>query len=151
LELLENLKKWFGFNCEIIYFYNVYGPRQVCKGDMATVVGIFEEQFKKKKPLPIVKPGTQTRKFTHVQDTVKACLVAWKRNKRAHYSIASSKSYSIIQLAKMFNYKTRYLPRREGERFSSVLIKTNLNNKIIRLEGKIKISDYIKVFLQKKI
>jgi len=150
LELLENLKKWFGFNCEIIYFYNVYGPRQICKGDMATVVGIFEEQYKKKKPLPIVKPGTQTRKFTHVQDTVKACLIVWKRNKKAHYSIACPKSYSIIQLAKIFNYKTRYLPRREGERFSSALTKMNLNNKIIRLKTKIKIRDYINDFLGKK-
>jgi UDP-glucose 4-epimerase len=151
LELLENLKNWFDFNCEIIYFYNVYGPRQICKGDMATVVGIFEEHFKKKKPLPIVKPGTQTRKFTYVQDTIKACLIAWKKKKRSHYSIASPKSYSIIQLAKMFNYKTKYLPRREGERFSSESIKMNLNNKIIRLKAKIKIEDYIKHFLEKKI
>jgi UDP-glucose 4-epimerase len=151
IELLENLKKWFNLNCEIIYFYNVYGPRQICKGDMATVVGIFEDHFKKKKPLPIVKPGTQTRKFTHVQDTVSACIIAWKRNKRAHYSIASFESFSINQLAKMFNYRSRYLPRREGERFSSVLTKMNLNNKIIRLKAKIKITDYIKAFLGKTI
>jgi len=151
LELLENLKKWFNLNCEIIYFYNVYGPRQICKGDMATVVGIFEDHFKKKKPLPIVKPGTQTRKFTHVQDTVSACLIAWKRNKRAHYSIASSKSFSINQLAKMFNYRRRYLPIRKGERFSSILTKMNFNNKIIRLKAKIKITDYIKAFLEKTI
>ena len=151
IELLENLKKWFNLNCEIIYFYNVYGPRQICKGDMATVVGIFEDHFKKKKPLPIVKPGTQTRKFTHVQDTVSACLIAWKRNKRAHYSIASPKSFSINQLAKMFNYRSRYLPKREGERFSSVLTKMNLNNKIIRLKAKIKITDYIRAFLEKTI
>jgi len=151
LELLENLKKWFNLNCEIIYFYNVYGPRQIYKGDMATVVGIFENHFKNKKPLPIVNPGTQTRKFTHVQDTVSACLIAWKKNKRAHYSIASPKSFSINQLAKMFNYRSRYLPKREGERFSSVLTKMNLNNKIIRLKAKIKITDYIKAFLEKTI
>jgi len=151
IELLENLKKWFNLNCEIIYFYNVYGPRQICKGDMATVVGIFEDHFKKKRPLPIVKPGTQTRNFTHVQDTVTACLIAWKKNKRAHYSIASPKSYSINQLAKMFNCRSRYLPKREGERFSSVLTKMNLNNKIIRLKAKIKITDYIKAFLGKTI
>jgi UDP-glucose 4-epimerase len=151
LELLENLKKWFNFNCEIIYFYNVYGPRQICKGDMATVVGIFEDHFKNKKPLPVVKPGTQTRKFTHVQDTVNACLIAWKRNKKAHYSIASLKSFSINQLARMFNYRTKYLPEREGERFSSTLTKMNLNNRIIRFKAKIKITDYIKAFLKKNI
>ena len=49
LELLENLKKWFNFKFEVIYFYNVYGPKQICSGSMATVIGIFEDCFKKKK------------------------------------------------------------------------------------------------------
>ena len=48
IELLENLKKWFNLKFEIIYFYNVYGPRQICKGDMATVIGIFESLYKQK-------------------------------------------------------------------------------------------------------
>ena len=48
LELLENLRKWFNFKFEVIYFYNVYGPGQIKVGDMATVVGIFEDQYKKK-------------------------------------------------------------------------------------------------------
>ena len=79
LELLENLKKWFGFKYEVIYFYNVYGPYQICKGTMSTVIGIFEEQYKKKKALPVVKPGTQTRRFTHIDDTVNICYLAWKK------------------------------------------------------------------------
>ena len=147
LELLENLKKWFGFRYEIIYFYNVYGKRQICKGNMSTVVGIFEDHFLKGKKLPVVKPGTQVRRFTHVSDTVKACIYAWKKNKCKHYSIASRKSHSIIDLANMFNSKIRYLPKREGERFASALTKMNLNNKIIKLTAKIKLKDYIKNFL----
>jgi len=149
LELLENLKKWFNFKYEVVYFYNVYGPRQICKGDMATVVGIFEEHFKYKKPLPVVKPGTQTRRFTHVQDTVNACIVAWKKNRCSHYSVASNKSYSIHQLAKMFNCKIKYLSKRPGERFSSALKRMNLTNKVIRIKAKIKLKDYIKDFLGK--
>lgn len=147
LELLENLKRWFNFKYEVIYFYNVYGDRQICKGDMATVVGIFEDCFRLGKKLPIVRPGTQERRFTHVFDTVKACIFAWKINKGKHYSIASKKSYSIIELAKMFETKIRYLPKREGERFASALTNMNLNNKIIRLSAKIKLRDYIKNFL----
>jgi UDP-glucose 4-epimerase len=147
LELLENLKKWFNFKYEVIYFYNVYGERQICKGDMATVVGIFENCFRLGKKLPVVRPGTQERRFTHVFDTVKACIFAWKKNKSKHYSIASKKSYSIVELAKMFKSKIRYLPKREGERFASALTKMNLNNKIIRLSAKIKLRDYIKNFL----
>ena len=64
LELLENLKKWFKFQFEIIYFYNVYGPNQISKGKMATVIGIFEDCYKNKNFLPVVKPGNQSRRFT---------------------------------------------------------------------------------------
>jgi UDP-glucose 4-epimerase len=147
LELLENLKKWFNFRYEVVYFYNVYGDKQICKGDMATVVGIFENCFRLGKKLPVVRPGTQERRFTHVFDTVKACIFAWRKNKSKHYSISSKQSYSILELAKMFKSKIRYLPKREGERFASALIKMNLNNKIIRLSAKIKLRDYIKNFL----
>jgi UDP-glucose 4-epimerase len=147
LELLENLKRWFNFRYEVVYFYNVYGERQICKGEMATVVGIFEDHFLRGKKLPVVKPGTQERRFTHVFDTVKACIFAWRKNKSKHYSIASKQSHSIIELAKMFKSKIRYFPKREGERFASALTKMSFNNKIIRLSAKIKLRDYIKNFL----
>jgi UDP-glucose 4-epimerase len=148
LELLENLKRWFHFRYEVVYFYNVYGKRQICKGDMATVVGIFEDHFLRGKKLPVVKPGTQVRRFTHVFDTVKACVFAWKENKCKHYSIASNQSYSIIELAKLFKSKIKCLPMRKGERFASALTKMNLNNKIIRLSAKIKLKDYVSNFLR---
>ena len=144
LELLENLKKWFGFKYEVIYFYNVYGPHQICKGKMSTVIGIFEDHFKKKKSLPVVKPGTQTRRFTHIDDTVNVCYLAWKKNLNRHYSIASKKSYSILEVAKMFNTKIKFLPKRLGERYASALTNKNLTNNIFRHYGKIKLTDYIK-------
>ena len=147
LELLENLKKWFNFRFEVVYFYNVYGEKQICKGEMATVVGIFEDYFKREKKLPVVRPGTQARRFTHVLDTVKACIFAWRKNKCKHYSVASNQSYSIIELAKLFKSKIRYLPVRKGERFASALTKMNLNNKIIRLPAKIRLKDYVSNFL----
>ena len=148
LEFLENLKKWFGFRYEVVYFYNVYGEKQICRGDMATVVGIFEDHFKKGKKLPVVKPGTQVRRFTNVYDTIKACIFAWKKNKGKHYSIASKNSFSIIELAKLFKSKIRYLPMRKGERFASALTKMNLNNKIVRLSAKILLKDYVSNFLK---
>ena len=147
LELLENLRKWFNFEFEVIYFYNVYGPKQISKGKMSTVIGIFEEAYKKKKPLPVVKPGTQTRRFTHIDDTVRVCYIAWKKNLSRHYSISSKKSYSIIEVAKMFKSKIKYLNRRPGERYASALTKMNLSNKVYRYFGKIKLTDYINNFL----
>ncbi|MDA9156562.1 NAD-dependent epimerase/dehydratase family protein [Candidatus Pelagibacter sp.] len=143
LELLENLKKWFNFKYEIIYFYNVYGPGQIKKGSMATVIGIFEDQFKKKIPLTIVRPGTQSRRFTHVFDTVDGCYIAWKKNKCRHYSVSHKKSYTIIEVAKMFNSKIKFLPSRKGERYASALTSMNLSNKVYKLFGKINLKDHI--------
>jgi UDP-glucose 4-epimerase len=114
LELLENLKKWFNFKFEIVYFYNVYGPGQIKTGPMSTVIGIFEDQFKKKIPLTIVKPGSQSRRFTHINDTIEACYYAWKKNKSKHYSISNRKSYTIIEVAKLFNTKIKFLRPRKG-------------------------------------
>ena len=147
LELLENLKKWFKFKYEVIYFYNVYGPHQICTGQMATVIGIFEDHFKSKKPLPIVKPGTQTRRFTHIYDTVEICYQAWKKNLCRHYSIANHKTYSILDVAKMFSIKIRYLAKRPGERYASALTNMNLSNKVYKHFGKIDLKNYIKDFV----
>ena len=144
LELLENLKKWFNFKYEVVYFYNVYGPNQICSGSMATVIGIFENHFKDKKDLPVVKPGNQSRRFTHVDDTVQICYLAWEKNLNRHYSISSRKSYSILNVAKMFNTKIKYLPKRHGERFSSALTNMNLSNKVHKHFGKIDLKKYIK-------
>ena len=151
LELLENLKKWFNFKYEVIYFYNVYGPNQICKGEMSTVIGVFEEQYKKKKPLSVVMPGTQSRRFTHINDTIKICFLAWKKDLCRHYSITSKKSYSILEVAKMFNSKIKFLPKRPGERYASALTKMNLSNKIHKYYGKIKLKDYISNLVSRKI
>ena len=144
LELLNNLKRWFKFKFEIIYFYNVYGPKQISTGSMATVIGIFEEQYKKNKPLTVVEPGSQSRRFTHIDDTIQACYYAWKINKCRHYSISNKKSYSILQVAKMFNTKIKFLPARRGERYASALTSMNLSNRVFKIFGKSNLKDYIK-------
>ena len=150
LELLENLKKWFNFNYEVIYFYNVYGPGQISKGNMATVIGIFEEAYKKRQALPVVLPGSQSRRFTHIDDTVEICFLAWKKNLSRHYSISNKKSYSILEVAKMFKSRIKFLKKRPGERYSSALTSMNLSNKVHKKFGKKKLKDYINNFLLKK-
>ena len=149
LELLENLKKWFNFKYEVIYFYNVYGPHQICKGHMSTVIGIFENHYKRGKPLPVVKPGNQSRRFTHIDDTVNICYLAWKKNLCRHYSIANKKSYSVLEVAKLFNSKIKFLPKRLGERYASALINKNLSNRMHKYFGKINLKDYINNFILK--
>jgi len=148
LEQLENFKKCFKLKYEVIYFYNVYGPHQISRGAMSTVIGIFEDHYLRKKPLPVVKPGTQTRRFTHIDDTIETCYLAWKKKLNRHYIIANTKSYSIKEVAKMFKSKIRYLPRRSGERYSSALVNKNLSNKIYKYYGKISLEDYIRDFIK---
>jgi len=149
LELLENLKKWFDFKFEVIYFYNVYGPGQISKGKMATVIGIFEDAYKTDKPLPVVLPGTQSRRFTHIDDTVRICYLAWKKNLSRHYSISSKKSYTILDVARMFKSKIIFLKKRPGERYSSALTKMNLSNKVYKYFGKQSLKKYIEKIISK--
>ena len=147
LEMLENLKNWFNFKYEIVYFYNVYGPKQIGVGDMATVIGIFEYQYKKKRPLTVVRPGSQSRRFTHIDDTVDACFYAWKKNRCRHYSISNKNIYSILEVAKMFKTRIKFIPARKGERFASALTNMNLSNKVYKLFGKIQLKNYIKAII----
>ena len=146
IELLENLKKWFNLRYEIIYFYNVYGPGQICKGDMATVIGIFELLYKQNKPLTVVKPGSQTRRFTHIDDTIKAVFFAWRKNKNRHYSISNKKSYSILQVARLFTNRIKFLPKRSGERYASALTDMNLSNKVYKIFGRKDLKSHINNF-----
>ena len=148
MELLENLKKWFKFKFEVIFFYNVYGPRQIKVGDMATVIGIFESQYLDQKPLTVVRPGNQTRRFTHISDTVQVCYEAFKSNKCKYYSISNRKSYSILEVAKMYKSKIKFLKPRLGERYASALTKMSFNNKIIQKYGKLQLKDYVSSFIK---
>ena len=147
LELLENLKKWFNFRFEVVFFYNVYGPKQIKTGDMATVIGIFENQYENNKPLSVVKPGSQRRRFTHIDDTVQTCYEAFKMNKCRYYSISNKNSYSILEVAKMFKSRIILLKPRLGERYASALTKISYNNKIIQKYGKLQLKDYITSFI----
>ena len=117
---------------------------------MATVIGIFEDHYKSKKALPIVKPGTQTRRFTHIYDTVEICYLAWKKNLCRHYSILHRNSYSIIDVAKMFGTKIKYLHKRAGERYASALTNINLSNKVYKHLGKRDLKKYINNIVENK-
>ena len=148
IELIKNYSKWFGLKYELVYFYNVYGPGQILNSPMAAVIGIFEQQYKKNKPLTVVRPGNQRRDFTHIKDIVNGCYLAWKKGKQNEYMLGTQKNYSIIEIAKFFNSKIKYLPSRPGERFDSIIKNNNAKN-ILGYQSKINIKDYIKEFIKK--
>lgn len=141
LNLIKNYSKWFGLKYNILYFFNVYGPRQITSGAMATVIGIFEKQYKDKQPLTVVKPGTQRRNFTHINDIIKGILEASKKVNQ-EIMIGNKKSYSIIEVAKLFKTNIKYIKTQKGERFKSGKIINTLS-----FEPKINLIDYINSFL----
>ena len=146
IELIKNFNKWFGLKYEIVFFYNVYGPGQIKDSKMSAVIGIFEEQYLKKKPLTVVKPGTQKRDFTHINDIVKGCYLAWKKGKQSEYMLGTKKQYSIIDIAKMFRSKIKFIPKRKGERFKSSITNNNAH-KLLGYRSTIDIPEYIKKFI----
>ena len=151
LKMLVLLNKWFGQSYEALYFYNVYGEGHLKKGSMATVIGIFENQFDNNEYLTVVKPGNQSRKFTHIDDTVQGCYYAWKKNKNAHYALSNSKSYTILKVAKMFSKKIRFLNSRLGERNKSSIIKKIGNIKIHNYLCKTNLKQYIESYKKKAL
>ena len=148
IELIKNYSKWFGLKYELLYFYNVYGPGQILNGPMSAVIGIFETQFKKKLPLTIVKPGSQKRDFTHINDIVRGCYLAMIKGRQTEYMLCTNKTYSIIQIAKMFNSKYKFLKSRPGDRFGSTTLNNNAK-KILGFNGKKDIKTYIADFISK--
>ena len=148
LKLIINFSKWYNLKYEIIYFYNVYGPGQIVNHKMSAVIGIFEEYKKKNLTLPIVKPGTQKRNFTHVDDTIDTCMFAFNQNKNRQYTISYKKSYSILEVAKLFDQKYKFISYRRGERFKSTIMNKLLNKKIYHIRGKINLEKYIKSYVK---
>lgn len=118
VELIKNYKTWYGLNYEICYFFNVYGPNQIMEGEYATVVGIFEKQYKNGDKCSVVSPGTQTRDFTHIKDIVTGIDATLEKNLNHEWHLRSGKNVSIIELAEMFGDWV-IVPERRGERFSS--------------------------------
>jgi UDP-glucose 4-epimerase len=149
IELIKNYSKWFGLKYELLYFYNVYGSGQILNGPMSAVIGIFETQFKKKIPLTVVKPGTQKRDFTHIDDIINGCYLAFIKGKQKEYMLGTKKQYTILQIAKMFKTKIKLLPQRDGDRSISRMTHNNALNHL-GYKPKINIKDYINIVIKKK-
>ena len=129
-ELVKNYATWYKLKYSIVYFYNVYGPRERAgqfDGRYGTVIETFKQAYLKNKPCQVRQPGTQTRAFTHVADTVDGILLVAKKGSNDEYGICASQTYSLLQVAKMFGCKTKMLPQtkssRSGKAFSSAEIK----------------------------
>lgn len=120
-DLVANYGTWYGLSYAITYFYNVYGPREITMGPYATVIGIFKEKFQKGEPLPVRKPGTQERNFTHVYDIVNGLILVGERGEGDDFGLGASRSYTIEAVARLFGGDIEWLPNRPGNRLGAPL------------------------------
>ena len=151
-ELIKNFSNWYGLKYNILYFHNVYGPGQIMEGKYATVIGIFEKQLKNNLPLTVVFPGTQRRDFTHVEDIVSGIWKAYqKAPNNMEFNLGTGKNYSIMEVAQAFNQDIKIIPRKRGERNTSLAdIKNTI--KVLDWRPKNDVIKYIKNnFKQKEI
>ena len=121
-ELLAKYAKWFNLKYAISYFYNIYGPGEISSGKYATVIGKFIELKKQKKPyLPITQPGTQQRRFTHIDDIINGLIIIAKNGFGDNFGIGANKSYSIIEVAEMLKMPYKLVGKRKGNRLDASL------------------------------
>lgn len=142
VELIKNYAKWYKLKYEVCYFYNVYGKNHISEGDYATVIGIFEKQYKEGKALTVVGDGNQSRQFTHIDDIVNALDKIRKQDYNKEWYLSSDKDYKIIDVAKMFTDNIEFIPERKGERYNAVTI-PNDTKKILNWEIKNDLKIYI--------
>lgn len=129
VELIKNYGEWFDLEYEICYFFNVYGPGQIMKGDYATVIGIFERQLAAGEKCTVVTPGTQSRDFTHVNDVVNGLIKASQRSDNHEWHLRSGINVDMITLAEMFG-DWEFIPERRGERFTSEDFPSDTNERL---------------------
>ena len=124
-ELCKLYSSVYDVPTSICRFYNVYGPYQIEDGTYATLLGIFQKQYREGKPLTIVGDGEQRRDFTHIDDIVDGLI---RINRAMHgevdmryageiFELGSGKNYSINEVANMFGekYPKEYIEQRPGE------------------------------------
>ncbi len=136
----------YGLPTVSLRYFNVYGPRQVCEGAYATVIVIFLKQTKASESLTIVGDGNQTRDFTHVQDVVRANILAAESNKVGKgeiINIGTGKKYSITKIASLIGHKVVYIQPRPGE-VQDTLADISLAKKLLAWQPEINIEQGIK-------
>ena len=121
-ELIINYGNWYNLEYAIVYFYNVYGKREIRAGKYATLIALFTEKMKKEEPLTVVSPGTQQRNFTHIDDIVDGLLLVGQKGKGDGYGIGSPETYTVLEIAQLFGGEIQMLPERKGNRMTSEVI-----------------------------
>ena len=140
-ELVANYGAWYNVPYAIVYFYNVYGKREIKSGKYATLIALFKEKMRRREPLTVVSPGTQIRNFTHIDDTVDALILIGEDGHGDEYGIGSPQGYTVLEVAQMFGGNIEMLPGRKGNRMIATVVSDK--TKALGWEPKRELKDYI--------
>jgi len=143
-QLVQNFGEWYGLEYAVVYFYNVYGSREIATGKYATLIALFKDKMKNGKTLTVRKPGSQERNFTHVDDIVDGLLLVGEKGKGDEYGIGSDEAFSILDVANMFGGEIEYLPNRPGNRQTADVVTSKTRQLGWRPQRKLE--DHIKEF-----
>ena len=119
-DLVSNYGKWFGLPYSTAYFYNVYGPgeRADWKTGYGTVIEAFKQKYLSVLPCEVNAPGTQTRAFTHVDDTINALILIGEKGGPDEYAISAKEVFSLLDVVKMFGCEVIMKPQTKTSRSS---------------------------------
>jgi UDP-glucose 4-epimerase len=146
-ELVCNYGEWYKLPFAITYFYNVYGPGERA-GKYGTVIEIFKQLYLAGQPLTINAPGTQQRIFTHVDDIVDGLIAVGERGEGDEFGLGADESYSILEIAKMFNAPVSMRPEVGGNRMSAKLDATRSH--ALGWHATRRVEEYIRDLVAKK-
>lgn len=106
----------YSLQCNVLRYFNVYGPRQPESGSYSLVMGTFLKKAALGQPLVIDGDGNQRRDFVHVRDIVEATVQAYTTPYHgATWNVGSGESVSIRALANMISPNQQFGPRRVAD------------------------------------
>jgi UDP-glucose 4-epimerase len=131
-KLCKLYNQTYGVDVAIPRFYNVYGPKQPQEGVFATVMGIFEKQYKEGKPLTIEGTGKQRRDFTHVEDLAIALKLIGQLpfGFCKEWELGTGKNHSMNEIVDYFGSKRVYIEDRKGQYPETLCTDTEARNKL---------------------
>lgn len=148
-ELVHNYGHWFALPYSVAFFYNVYGPRERA-GEYGTVIEIFRQKYLEGTSLPVRSPGTQSRIYTHVEDTVAGMVLVGEKGESDEYSIAAEESHSILEVAQMFGGEVEMLPARSTSRPSAAIDTDTAKIQALGWQQRHTLKDYIEAIKNEK-
>jgi len=124
IDLVKAFAKWYGVAYSICYFYNVFGPGYDSSPvpGYESVISVFEKLHKAGLPITVSGDGQQKRMFTYVDDIVDGLVKSWKYKLNDEFELGNPiKSYTILEIAKLFSDNIQFTEARKGDRTDSIL------------------------------